>query len=90
MSVSGINFSGLATGIDTDWAVAVVPVLRSEVNDGLMKRDSTVTLPLEKTFANPGVKAPLLCVLIVAEPEGGIRNERFGCEMASGIRLPLL
>src|SRR5438105_2349482 len=76
--------------MDTDRPVAVVPVALLRVNAGFRKRDSTVTVPFEKTFANPAAMFPLLCVANVMEPPGGMRNEMFGSVMASGIRLPLL
>ena len=65
-------------------------VLLFAMNDGWMYRDSTTTFPFENTFANPAPKFPLLCVLTVVDPDGGIRNGMFGCVTASGIRLPLL
>src|SRR6266480_494313 len=74
------------TGTDTDLEVAVTAAVATGVNDGCMNLVSTVTVPFEKTRANPAASVPLLCVLKVTDPKGGIRNEIFGSETASGMR----
>src|SRR5262245_51460093 len=73
------------TGIETDRAVAVVTLSAFGVNAECMYRSSTVTAPLEKTFANPAPKLVLLCVLTVVEPPAGIQNEMFGSTIEAGI-----
>ena len=55
------------TGTDTDLEVTVVAPFADAVNAGCRYRADTVTFPLENTFANPAVRSPLLCVLIVTK-----------------------
>ncbi|PYS36383.1 MAG: hypothetical protein DMG14_24630, partial [Acidobacteria bacterium] len=71
------------TGKDTDREVTVVAAFAFGEKNGWVYRASTVTLPFENTFANPAENSPLLCVLIVVEPEGGIKNEVFGSTMSA-------
>src|SRR5215510_6847294 len=73
------------TGNETERDVTVVAVLVFGENAECMKRVSTVTFPLEKIFARPAAKSPLLCVTIVVDPEAGIRNEILGSTIAAGI-----
>ena len=77
------------TGTETDRDVTVVALLAPWLNTGCEKRASTATLPLENTLANPSVNAALLKVAIVADPEGGIKNDMFGSTTAAGMRVLL-
>jgi hypothetical protein len=78
------------TGNDTDLEVTVVAVFAFGEKDGWMYRASMATFPFENTFANPLLNDPLLCVLTIVEPEGGIKNVVFGSVMADGIGEPSL
>ena len=78
------------TGKDTVRAVTVVAALEFGANTECINRASTVTLPFEKTFANPPAKFPLFSVLIVIEPEAGIKNVVFGSTSAGDISDPSL
>ena len=77
------------TGTDTDLEVTVVALPAEAVNAGCRYRTDTVTFPLENTLANPAVRLPLLCVLMVTEPPGGTRNGMLGRVIAAGINDPL-
>ena len=78
------------SGKDTDLEVTVVAVFAFGEKAGWMYRASMATFPFENTFANPLLNVPLLCVLMVVEPEGGIKNVIFGSVIADGIIEPSL
>src|SRR5262249_53653754 len=75
-------------GRDTDREVTVVAELTFGVKIVWPYRASTVTLPFENTFANPATRFPRLWVLMVIEPDAGIRNDTLGSTIAAGIGDP--
>ena len=78
-----------AASSETDRDVTGVAAATDVANWGFRNLPSIVTGALEKTFAYPVAIAPLLCVLIVVQLEGGMTNGILGAEIDAGNKEPL-
>jgi len=74
---------------ETDRDVTGVAAATDVENWGFRNLSSIVTGAFEKTFAYPVAIAPLLCVLIVVQLEGGMTNGILGAEIDAGNKEPL-
>ncbi len=78
-----------AASSETDRDVTGVAAATDVANWGFRNLPSIVTGAFEKTFAYPVAIAPLLCVLIVVQLEGGMTNGILGAEIDAGNKEPL-